>query len=221
MLRLITFQSICILVVSYPSRFFHYFPYAPNNIATFHVVGRLDFTVMVDNSKMIIVFEHYLCVMFAFQPSFLHISKDVSYGSNNFISSSLYEISTTSSQGRQWVVGFGCYCVVGDNLTHNSHKIILMLGTSYVVKFVKQENDVSHTFFQCSNVLTSSVFIELFDYSSSEDLIAPPSLIKSPKAIPQSTTQLSPQPSNLVSSIQFVVSCFRAMVLPRHTSNEL
>jgi hypothetical protein len=90
------------------------------NIATFHVVRRLDFTAMVDNSKMIIVFEHYLCVMFVFQPSSLHISKDISYDFNNFVSSSLYQISTTSFQGRQWVVSFGCYCVVGDNLTHNS-----------------------------------------------------------------------------------------------------
>jgi cell fate (sporulation/competence/biofilm development) regulator YlbF (YheA/YmcA/DUF963 family) len=160
--------------------------------------------------------------MFAFQPSSLHISKDVSYDSNNFVSSSLYQIFTTSSQGRQWVVDFGCYCIVGDNLTHNIQKIILMLGTtSYVVKFMKQENDVSHIFLQCSNILTSPIFIELFDSSSSEDLIAPPSLTKSPKTIPQSTTQLSPQPSNLVNNIQFVVFCFHAMVLPRHTSNEL
>ncbi len=97
MLCLITLQSVCIIVVSYPFWFFHYFPYTPNNIATFHVVGPLDFTIMVDNSKMIIVFEHCLCVMFAFQPSSLHISKDVSYDSNNFVSSSLYQISTTSS----------------------------------------------------------------------------------------------------------------------------
>jgi len=90
-----------------------------------------------------------------------------------------------------------------------------------VVKFVKQENDVSHTFFQCSNAFTSSIFIELFDVSSSEVLIAPLSFTKSPKTIPQSTTQLSPQPSNLVRSIQFVVSCFHAMVWPRHTSNDL
>jgi len=90
-----------------------------------------------------------------------------------------------------------------------------------MVKFVKQENDVSHTFLQCSNTLTSSIFIELFDSSSSEVLIALPSLTKSPKTIPQSTTQLSPQPSNLVRNIQFVVFCFHAMVLPRHTSNDL
>jgi len=68
---------------------------------------------------MMIVFEHCLCVMFVFQPSSLHISKDVLYDLNNFVSSSLYQIRTTSSQWKQWVVGYGYYRIVGDSLAHN------------------------------------------------------------------------------------------------------
>jgi hypothetical protein len=45
---------------------------------------------MVDNSGMIIVFEHYLCTMFVFQQGSLHISKDVSYDSNIVFCNFLY-----------------------------------------------------------------------------------------------------------------------------------
>jgi hypothetical protein len=58
----------------------------------FHVIGCLNLTIMVDKSRMAIVSEHCHCAMFAFHPSFLHISKDVSYDSTNFVLSSLYQI---------------------------------------------------------------------------------------------------------------------------------
>ncbi len=135
-----------------------------------------------------------------------------------FVIPDFYDLLSRKTMGC-W---FGCYCIVGDSLTHNFQKTILTLGTtSSMVKFVKHENDINHTFLQCSNTHGSSIFIELFDSSSNKDLIAPPLSTKSPKAIPQSITQLSPQPSNSISNIQFVVSCLHVMVLPRHTFNEL
>jgi hypothetical protein len=52
-----------------------------------------------------------------------------------------------SSQGHQWVVGFGHYCIVGNNLIHNSQDTILTLGTiGLVVKIVKEEHKVFNTF---------------------------------------------------------------------------
>jgi hypothetical protein len=76
--------------------------------------------------------------MFTFHPSSLHISKDVSYDSNNFVLSSLYQIPMTFSQGRQWVVGCGHYYIVGDSLVHNSQVTILMARTiGFVVKTMK------------------------------------------------------------------------------------
>jgi hypothetical protein len=50
----------------------------------------------------------------------------------------------TSSQGRQWVVGYGCYRIVGNSLTHNSQEIILIPRIARaMVKIVKQEHEVS------------------------------------------------------------------------------
>jgi hypothetical protein len=80
------------LVDSNLSKFFHYYSCALYNMATFHAIGHSNLTIMVDDSGMIIISEHCLCAMFTFQPHSLHISKDVSYDSNNFISSSLYQI---------------------------------------------------------------------------------------------------------------------------------
>jgi hypothetical protein len=53
-----------------------------------------------------------VCVMFSFQLGSLHISKDVSYDFNNLVLNLLYKIPTTSSKGRQWVVGCGRYCML-------------------------------------------------------------------------------------------------------------
>jgi len=89
-----------VLIVSNPFEFLHYYFCAPCSMVTFHAHGHSDLTIMVDNSRMTSVFEHCLCTMFVFQLGSLHKSKDISYDSNNFISSSLYQIPTTSSQGK-------------------------------------------------------------------------------------------------------------------------
>jgi len=105
---------------------------------TFHATRRLDLTIMVDDLGMIATYEHCLCTMFTFQLGSLHIFEDVLYDPNNFVSSSLYQIPTTSSQGRQWVVGYGHYRIVGDKLAHNFQETILMVGiTSSTVKTMK------------------------------------------------------------------------------------
>jgi hypothetical protein len=51
---------------------------------------------MVDNLGMVVVSKHCLYVMFIFQSGSFHISKDISYDSNNFVSSSQYQILMTS-----------------------------------------------------------------------------------------------------------------------------
>ncbi len=85
------------LVDSNMSEFLHYYSCALCNMATFHAIGHSNLTMMVDDSRMTIVFEHCLCAMFVFQLGSLHISKDVSYDFNNFVSSSLCQILRTSS----------------------------------------------------------------------------------------------------------------------------
>ncbi len=114
---------------------------------TFHAPRNLDLNIMVDSLGMMVVFEHCLCAMFSFQPSSLHISKDVSYDFNNFVSSFLYQIPMTSLQGRQWVVDYGYYRIVGDNLVHDSQEIILTIGIAgFVVEIMKQELEVDLMF---------------------------------------------------------------------------
>jgi hypothetical protein len=63
--------------------------------------------IMVDDSRTTSISEQCLCTMFSFQLGSLHISKDVSYDSNNFIVNSVYLIPMTSLRGRWWVVGVG------------------------------------------------------------------------------------------------------------------
>jgi len=72
--------------------------------------------------------------MFEFQLGSLQISKDVAYH-NNICSNSVYKIPTTTTQGKQWVVSFRWYRVVGDNMPNHSQETILTPRTiTYVVK---------------------------------------------------------------------------------------
>ncbi len=120
------------------------------------------------------------------------------------------------------MVGCGYYRIIGDNLLHNYQETILTIGIAcFVVKIVKQQLEVDDTLPQCSDALASFVFIESSDSFSSEDLTPLPSLTKLPKGIFQSDVSLSSKPSTLVGSIQFVLFCVCAMVLPRQTSNKL
>ncbi len=75
------------------------------------------------------------------------------YDSNNLVLSLLYQIPTTS-QRCQWVVGYGRYRILGDNLTYDSQKTILMLGTaSSIVKIIKDEHEVLDTFLNVQMLL--------------------------------------------------------------------
>jgi hypothetical protein len=59
-----------------------------------------------------------------------------------------------------------------------------MVGTtSYVVKTMKQELEVNDIFLQCFGALVSSIFVELFNSSTSEDLTPPPLSTKLSKDI--------------------------------------
>jgi hypothetical protein len=82
------------------------------------------------------------------------------------------------------VVGCGHYRIVGDSLAHNYQETILTTRTtSFVVKNVKHELKVDDTLFQCHDVLTSFIFIELSNSSLGEDLTPLPLLMESSKGI--------------------------------------
>ncbi len=82
------------------------------------------------------------------------------------------------------MVGCGHYRIVGDSLAHNYQETILTTRTtSFVVKNVKQEFKIDNTLLQSFNVITSFIFIELFDSSLGEDLTPLPLLMESSKGI--------------------------------------
>jgi len=91
------------LVDSNPCEFLHYYFCGLCNMATFHATRRSNLTIMVDESRTTVVSKHYFCAMFTFQPSFLHISKDVLYDYNNFVSKlfvlNSYDLLTRETMG--------------------------------------------------------------------------------------------------------------------------
>jgi hypothetical protein len=80
---------------------------------------------------------------------------------------------------------------VTESLIHNFEETILTPRTiGFLVKIVKQENDVTHTLLQCSNAFTFFIFIELFGFSLGDNFTTFFSLMKSPKKFPQLAVQL-------------------------------
>jgi hypothetical protein len=80
--------------------------------------------------------------MFAFQPSSLHISKDISYYSNKLVSSLIYQILTTFS-GCRWVVVYGHYRIIGYSLIDNFKTTVLMSSfIRYIIKIMNEEHIV-------------------------------------------------------------------------------
>jgi hypothetical protein len=77
----------------------------------------------------------------------------------------------TSSQGRQWVVGYGRYHIISDSLTQKSQETILTPRTTRsMVKIMKQEHEVNNTRPLSLVKPFSSDFIELSDSSSNDNL---------------------------------------------------
>jgi len=78
-----------------------------DSVATFCAKGQPKLTILVDEYDIITISKQCLCVMFGFQPSYLHMSKDVAYDVNNKVSNLMYQMPTIIAQGKQWVVNFG------------------------------------------------------------------------------------------------------------------
>jgi hypothetical protein len=59
-------------------------------MATFHAEGKPDFTMLVGDEKFVQAMEKCICTMFSFLLGSIHVSKDVAYGNNNVVISSIY-----------------------------------------------------------------------------------------------------------------------------------
>jgi hypothetical protein len=61
-----------------------------SKMATFHVEGKVELIVPVDNFGILHVTKKCLCVMFGFHSKIVHVSKDKTYDDNNNVIKSIY-----------------------------------------------------------------------------------------------------------------------------------
>ncbi len=62
-----------------------------NKMATFHVKGKGNFIVPVDDFGISHVIDKCLCVMFGFHSEIVHVSKNKTYDDNNNVIRSIYQ----------------------------------------------------------------------------------------------------------------------------------
>jgi hypothetical protein len=97
-------------------------------MATFHVVGKPYFTILVSNSGVVQVIMNVLCAMFVFRQGFVHVPKDVSYEDDNIILSFIYQVPDVNPKRMFWIVTNGKYRIIGENVLNNIQNIIVTLG---------------------------------------------------------------------------------------------
>jgi hypothetical protein len=116
-----------------------------------------------------------LCVILGFQVGSLHISNGVTYDVKNVLSS-LYQMPTTPTKRIVWVVCFGQYKVIGDHVLTHLQKTILtpsiaasLVKAKFLNKNTKHEIENIDIDLQLSDILPSSMFINLFNSSLKEE----------------------------------------------------
>jgi hypothetical protein len=67
-------------------------------MATFHVVGKPNLTILVSDFGVVQVIDNVLCVMFAFWRVSRHVYKDVSYIEVNIVLSFIYQVLDVNSK---------------------------------------------------------------------------------------------------------------------------
>jgi len=73
-------------------------------MATFHVVGKPKFTILVVDFGVVQVIENVLCAMFAFWQGSVHVSKDIYYAKNNVVLNFVYQVLDVNFGGMFWTV---------------------------------------------------------------------------------------------------------------------
>lgn len=89
-------------------------------MATFHVIGKPDLTILISDFGVVQVTKNILCVIFVFWQGSLHVSKDISYTENNIMLSYIYQVLDVNSKGMFWMVTNGRYQIVDEHAFNNS-----------------------------------------------------------------------------------------------------
>ncbi len=93
-------------------------------MATFHVVGKLDLTILVGDFGVVKVIENVLCAMFTFPKGYVHVPKEVAYAKDNIVSSYFYQVLDVNLIGMFWIVTNGRFWILKDNAFNNSQDIV-------------------------------------------------------------------------------------------------
>jgi len=96
-------------------------------MATFHVEGKVELTILVDNSGISYVTRKCLCVMFGFHLRIFYVSKDEMYDDNNNLIRSIYQVLVFGDFGLEWRVNAGRFKIVVENLLKIFQNIVLTL----------------------------------------------------------------------------------------------
>ncbi len=135
--------------------------------------------MLVGDERFVQVMEKCLYAMFGFQLGLVHVSKDVLYGNNNVVISSIYQFPSFGPQGLHWMVNNGRYRTIGESLVKNSQDIVLTSGMDasivncvFLVTKVKADLDNQLVHFGSSKQLRESTFIDLYDLSDEDENFA-------------------------------------------------
>ncbi len=88
-------------------------------MVTFHVIGKLDLTIMVGDFGVVEVIGNVLCAMFTFRRGSVHVLMEVVYVEDNVVSSSFYQVLDNNPMGMFFIVTYGKFWIVGDNAFNN------------------------------------------------------------------------------------------------------
>ncbi len=139
-------------------------------MATFHVVGKPNFTILVVDFGIVQVIKTILCAMFVFWWGSLHVFKDVSYA-EYIILCFVYQVLNVNPRGMFWTINNDMYWIVGENVLKISQDTIIKSSTTtLVVNIVAQGVMMKEKPNAVSPNSKVSLFIDLCDSSNEDDL---------------------------------------------------
>lgn len=94
-------------------------------MATFHVVSKIEFIILVHKFGISHVIEKCLCAMFNFHLITMHV-KDNADNVNNNVIKSIFQVLVIGNLGLEWRLNVKRFKIIVENLLKSFHNIILM-----------------------------------------------------------------------------------------------
>jgi len=149
-------------------------------MATFHVLGKKNITILVTDFGVVQVTKNVLCAMFVFWRGPLHAFKDVSYTEYNIILSFVYQVLDVNPKRMFWIINKVMYQVVGENVLNNFQDIVLTSSITTLVAniivqgvMMKEKPNAISPNLKVFVPIVKSSFINLCDSFDEDDLALP------------------------------------------------